>query len=277
MTEEFTAADKRRLEKAMRAQRVVADKGALFDRPIPDELLTPYVLKDGETSNRREIQRKYAQRPQNIHRCWNRFSLYLPELMYHDTPQRVFEMSTGHGGMLEVARYFGHEVLGNDFANMVSDSPADSSATHRRANDENFSRSVDDYGIPIPQDGTAKDWPYRRIIEAIDMPIMLFDAGKIPYPLDDKSQDVVICMQAIEHYCHPDDWMLIVDEFCRIATKTIVILLNPLFPRFKTDPDYVASFHAFRAGMQNYRKNGFTTTSCHIHWAEPLGFKLTAN
>jgi len=53
--------------------------------------------------------------------------------------------------------------------------------------------------------------------------------------------------------------------------------MNPLFGHFADDPAYVAGFEKFRHELQRYRRNGFTTTSCHIHWSEALGFKLTAD
>lgn len=274
MTEDFTAEERKQLKATIRQQRIVADRGPLFNRPVPKALMTPYEMKDTARARIHNIQKKYTIRHKNIHRCWNRFQLYLPELMHEGNPQKVFEMSTAHGAMLEVARYFGHEVLGNDFANRLHQHDVSASTTHRKLSDADFEQTVTD---PVVKGGTALDWPYRPIIEAIDMPITLFDAGHTPYPLEDKSQDVLICAQAIEHYCHPDHWMELMDEFCRITRKTIVIIMNPLFNHFADDTAYVTAFEQFRTDLQAYRRNGFTTTSCHIQWAEALGFKLTAD
>lgn len=274
MDNALTADERRQLLKTIRKQRIVADQGRIFDRPMPKELLTPYALQGKESAPMHNIQRKYATRRKNIRRCWNRFQLYLPELMHEGAPQKVFEMSTAHGAMLEIARHFGHEVLGNDFANRLDQHDVSASTTHRKLSDEGFEEKIND---PAVKDGVALDWPYRLIIESIDIPVTLFDAGHAPYPLEDKSQDVLICAQAIEHYCHPDHWMELMDEFCRITRKTIVIIMNPLFGHFADDPEYVASFEKFRHELQRYRRNGFTTTSCHILWSEALGFKLTAD
>ncbi len=276
MSEEFTAAEKRRLEKRVRAERVMGDNGHLFDHPVPAELLTPYSNGDNTELEQIRVQRKYINRANNIRRCWNRFQLYLPELMYPEEPQDIFEMSTAHGGMLEVARHFGHTVLGNDFPNMLNNKQTELASTHRRLNDETFVCETDNHGIQIPKDHKVHDWPYRPIIEAIDIPMTLFDAGRTPYPLADKSKDVLICMQSIEHYCHPQDWMLILDEFCRITRKTILIMLNPVIGHFANDPFYTECFEKARHDLHMYRRNGFRTTSCHIQWSQVLVFKITA-
>ena len=104
----------------------------------------------------------------------------------------------------------------------------------------------------------------------------IFDAGRVPYPLADKSFDVTLCFQAIEHYCHPKDWLPIVDEFCRISRKSVFIMLNRLIPQFRDIPEYLSEFNAFRLAMRSYRQNGFVCVSSHVHWDQALGFKLMA-
>lgn len=268
--------DVRALQKTIRRQRLVADSGKLFDSVPPPELLTPYPIDDPNAGKERAIQAKYTKRDSNIRRCWNRVQLYLPELMHEGAPQKIFEMSTAHAGMLEVLRHFGHDVEGNDYANMVQAKNLDHATTFRSLNDQTFSRDVDDYGIQANEDGVFDTWPYREITESVDIPVKLFDAGVVPYPLDDKSQDYLLCFQAIEHYCHPEHWMEIVHEFCRVTRKSIVLLLNPIFSRYERHPAYKAAFETFLAEMQRFNDKGFVTTSCHIHWCQPLGFKLTA-
>ncbi len=268
----------RGLKRRIRELRVNGDYMDLFGDPVPDELKTHYKVKDIDGRLSRNIQGKYRRRPYNMRRCWNRVQLFLPELMHHDGPkQRVLEMSTAHGGMLEVLRYFGHDVTGNDYVNLVS-SQENSRALFRDLNDPDFKRTVDDYGLPVPQSGEpVADWPYRSIIESIDIPMRLFDGGQVPYPIEEKAYDVLLCLQSIDHYCHPKDWLPIVDEFCRVTRKTIVLVLNQVVQNLNGLPeDYYEAHRRARYGLRSYRRNGFVCTSCHMMWGEPLGFKLTA-
>ncbi|WP_368186475.1 hypothetical protein [Aestuariibius sp. HNIBRBA575] len=262
-----------KVRKLVRQERIKADTLDLFGENAPAELLTPYPLDDDGLARNEKIQQKYANRAKNIQRCWNRVQLYFPELIGAE-PQDVLEMSTAHGGMLEVLRHFGHNVMGTDYANMVWSKDGGAMAQFRALNDENFQRDVDDFGNEIT--GEKPDWPYRHIVESVDLPMTVFDAGIAPYPFADKSMDVTMCFQAIEHYCHPDDWMSIVDEFCRISRKTVFVMLNRLIPEFRAKEDYKASFDDFRLQMRSYRKNGFVCTGSFIHWDQALGFKLTA-
>ncbi len=267
------------LIRRVRQLKVGGDVMDLFGDPIPSELMGEYRVDDFDSNLRRGIQKKYLKRPSNIKRCWNRVQLYLPELMHHDAPgQKVLEMSTAHGGMLEVLRHFGHDVLGNDYLNFVSNTSEKSRAFFRNLNDKDFQRETDDYGLPVPgPEDELVDWPYRRIIDSINIPMALFDAGHVPYPFEDKKFDVLICMQAIEHYCHPKDWMTIIDEFCRITRRSIVLLLNPVRDNLGGAPDdYEEAYSEAKYNLRNYRRNGFACTSCHMHWGEPVGFKLSA-
>jgi SAM-dependent methyltransferase len=169
--------------------------------------------------------------------------------------------------------------MGNDYANMVSRGDDGNRALYRSVNDTGFSRDVDDYGVPLPSNGeTLRDWPYRQIIESIDVPMSLFDAGQIPYPHQDKEFDYLLCFQAIEHYCHPRDWMKVVDEFCRITKESVIILLNPKLDWLQADDEsYDSDFAQAKLALRNYDRNGFRCTSCHIQWGTVHGFKLTAN
>lgn len=268
----------RKLKREVRNLRVGCDTMDLFGDPVPQDLLSDYPAEDLDSQLSRNIQKKYKIRRNNTRRCWNRIQLYLPELMSHDGPKRkVLEMSTAHGGMLEVLRHFGHEVLGNDYVNMVSTTKDNQRAVFRNVNDTAFTREADDYGLPIPAAGEdLVDWPYRRIIESIGIPMALFDGGHTPYPFDDDTFDVVMCMQSIEHYCHPKDWGAIVDEFCRIARESVVVLLNPMMTMGGMPDDYEAAFMAARLDLRRYHRNGFQCTSTHMAWGLPVGFKLTA-
>lgn len=255
----------------------VADVGNHFPGRLPEEWKTPYAVRDEDWPDaRRKPQSKYLSRIKNMRRAFNRIQLYFPELLTLP-PQDVFELSTAHGAMLDILRDYGHHVVGNDYVNMVGASEGEEArALFRKANDDSFSRKTDDYGLPIPEDGKIDDWPYRPIIDSLGLDMALFDAGRMPYPFDDKSFDYVMSFQAIEHYCHPNDWHQVVDEMCRISRKCVFVMLNPMLPNLAADKDYAAAFEAFRESMRGYDRNGFTCIGVHLHWGQALGFKLMA-
>lgn len=261
------------VRKIVRKERTKADNLDLFGERPPAELLLDYPLDAEGIARNSKIQKKYAKRSRNIERCWNRIQLYMPELLTSQ-PQDVLELSTAHGAMLEILRYYGHNVMGTDYANMAWSKDGAALAQFRKLNDPTFERERDDLGNYI--DPVKPDWPYRHVVESIDLPMTIFDAGKAPYPFADKSYDVTMCFQAIEHYCHPDDWMDLIDEFCRISRRTVFVMLNRLIPEFRAKEDYNKAFNRFRLGMRNYRKNGFVCTGSFVHWDQALGFKLTA-
>ncbi|APX89520.1 hypothetical protein BV394_07170 [Brevirhabdus pacifica] len=265
------------LERRLHLEKTKADHMDLFGEEPPAELLTPYRLGAESLSRSALLQKKYTDRARNISRCWNRTQLFLPELLLPGAPQRVLEMSTAHGAMLEILRHYGHDVTGNDYANMMKSRGGRDSSYFRKVNDEGFARFRDDYGNRLdPEADDAPDWPYRHITNAINLPMEIFDAGVTPYPLVDKSFDVLICFQAIEHYCRPSGWAAVLDEFCRITRKTIVVVPNPLTEGLQADPDYSAEYRQVMLDLRRFDRNGFRCTSVHMHWSQPSGFKLTA-
>jgi hypothetical protein len=267
----------RRVLRALKRSSIVGDWSDLFGQPAPDALQMPYFLNAEGKKRNSAIMAKYADRALNTRRAWNRMQRYMPELVRPNADKQVvFEMSTAHGAMLEVARHFGHEVIGNDFANMVFAKKGQEVATTRSLNDKEFTREVDDWGFEISDDPAKQDWPYRHITEAQKIPMMIFDGGITPYPIKDKSVDVTMCLQSIEHYCHPDDWMTVIEEMCRITRRSIFILLNPMHKRFKDVKGYKESFDKARIGLRDYNANGFENVATHMHWGKAHGFKLVA-
>ena len=250
-----------------------ADFIDLFGEAPPPGLTGPYPLGPEGLARNADLQKKYIGRRRNIRRSWNRLQLYLPELL-GGPPQAVLEMSTAHGAMLEILRAYGHEVMGTDYANMAWRKLGAPMSQFRPLNDPEFARAFDDHGHPI--DPENPDWPYRHIVESVGLPVTIFDAGHLPYPFADKSWDVVLCLQAIEHYCRPEDWPQIVAEFCRIARRTVFVLLNPMQEAYRTRDGYAEAFDGFRRAMRGWRRDGFVCTSAHVHWGEALGFKLQA-
>jgi len=267
----------RRVKRALKRSSIVGDWSDLFGQPAPDALQEPYNLDEEGKKRNAGIMKKYSDRALNNRRAWNRMQRYMPELLRPGVEKQVvFELSTAHGAMLEVARHFGHDVIGNDFANMVFAKQGQEVATTRALNDDSFTHDVDDWGYEISDDPSKQDWPYRHITEAQKIPMKIFDGGKAPYPLDEKSVDVTMCLQSIEHYCHPDDWMTVIDEMCRITRRSIFILLNPMHKRFKDVKGYQESFDKARIDLRDYNANGFENVATHMHWGKAHGFKLVA-
>lgn len=228
----------------------------LFGAPLPSELLADYVLSPEGEARMGKLQAKNADRRTNILHAYNRAQLYLPEL-FTSAPQDVLQLSCTHGAMLEVLRHHGHNVMGTDYAPAVwSDDP-----------------SV--LGKPM---GAAQkpDWPYRYVADSIDLPMTLYDTGAGTLPFKDDSFDTVICDQTIGHFAYPEDWMDLVEEFCRIGRKSVFVMLNRLPPNLQDDAEYRGAFDRFRTEMIRYRDGGFACTASFTHWDQVLGFKLTA-
>lgn len=263
--------------KAARIAHQQADKSDMFGLGLPDDLKGDYPFNWGQLDRPKAINKKYQRRPLNVRRGWNRVEQFAPELMRRrDKPFDVFEMSTAHGGLLEVCRHFGHNVLGSDYLNLKRGLGVGEGAYMRGVGQDVSARAVDDYGLPLPEAGEEiADWPYRPIIEAIQMPMLLFDGGKPPFPLADKSQDYLFCMQAIEQYCHPDDWDTIVSEFCRITRRAIIIYLNRVNGPQSKVAGYQEAFDAARLRLRNWDRDGFECTNVHIRFGRALGFRLT--
>ncbi len=267
----------RRHRREMNTAARASDEADLFFDQPPEELLVDYPIDWDDPNLVCKAQGKYQVRRRNIKRSWNRIQLFAPELLAPNAePQRVFEMSTAHAGMLEVCRYNGHEVLGNDYLSFVKGS-GKNSVLYRSVDDPTLDRETDDLGFKRPTGNSElDDWVYKPIIDAVKVPIVLFDGGVLPYPLEDKSHDYLFCFQAIEHYTNPDDWLRIVGEFCRITTKKIVLLLNWNLHHTRKIEGYEDSYHKARLALRNYDENGFRCTSVHMHRNRPAGFVLSA-
>lgn len=261
------------LLKAARRNAMALDVGVHFGEQPPEALLRPYSDEVLGALAKTGVQRKYLDRPSNIRRSWNRAHFYTPELTVPGPSKRILELSTAHGAMLEVYRHFGHQVIGNDFANFVG---TGDDSTNFRQLDEEVKREVDDFGIRASEDGKFADWPYRPLTEAIGLPMSIFDAGRTPYPFEDKSQEYLLTFQAMEHYCHPGDWRKLLDEFCRIATTGVVVMLNPLHPHLSGREGYKEAFENARHMLRGYNANGFRCVAVQLAWSQALGFKLMA-
>ena len=237
------------IHKLVRKNRTQDDTFDLFDDRPPSALLSEYPLDEAGRARSVMLQQKFTDRRFNIERCWNQVQQYVPELLT-SSPQDVLEVSTGNGAMLEILRHYGHNVMGTEYATETWSSDAK--------------------GIKKP------DWPYRHIVESIDLPMTVFDSTDGLGPIKTKSFDTTLCFQALEYTGHPDDWMSSIDEFCRISRKSVVVMLGHLNAGTRANTDYNYAFHSFRRDLRSYRDNGFVCTGTFVHWGQALGFKLTA-
>ncbi|AKS47364.1 Methyltransferase domain-containing protein [Octadecabacter temperatus] len=233
----------------VRKSRTSDDAAALFGDQPPAALLSDYPLNAAGRDRSVMMQHKLTDRRFNVERCWNQVQQYMPELLT-SSPQDVLEVSTGHGAMLEILRHYGHNVMGTDYA---TETWSDESSSSEKP-----------------------DWPFRHVVESIDLPMTVFDNTDGYYPFETKSFDTTLCFQALEHTGHPDDWMSSIDEFCRISRKSVFVMLGHLNPKTRASSDYNYAFHSFRRELRSYRDNGFVCTGTFVHWGQALGFKLTA-
>ncbi|MCJ8335406.1 MAG: class I SAM-dependent methyltransferase [Epibacterium sp.] len=262
------------LETKTPKQPTVNEVIAAFGEAPPEKFSEPYDLTpEGLELISKSVQRKYVVRFKNIRRSWSILLQYMPELLVEGTaPRDVLEMSTAHGATLEILSHYRHRVLGNDFANFLSrKSGADT--RYRGVNELDLTQVKDDHSLN-QGDGTIERWPYQPIIESLGLDVRLFDAGHVPYPLDRKSFDTVMCIDALEHYCHPKDWMTIIDEFTQLARQSVLVITNPVQGHMVDDADYMAHFYAFQKQMRQFSKYGFQCVHAGINRNQLTVFKL---
>lgn len=247
---------------------------AAFDAVPPAEFAQAYPIDPATLESiGRSIQGKYMNRFGNIRRSWAIMLEHMPELMADGAPpRRVLEMSTAHGATLEILRRQGHDVLGNDYANFLGGASGLDSR-FRDVNGLDLDGQRDDHGLN-PGGAETRNWPYKPIIESIGLDVRLFDAGRVPYPFEDGSFDSVICMDAIEHYCHPRDWMTVVDEFLRLARESVLVIANPVQRQLVDDAEYMAAVGAFQRQMRMLDRAGFRCVHAGMHRFQLTAFKL---
>lgn len=259
---------------SFRDRRLTPDEViAGFDAVPPAEFATPYPIDPAALAGIGwTIQGKYLTRFANIRRSWAVLLEYMPELMADGAPPRdVLEMSTAHGATLEILRRQGHAVVGNDYANFLGRSSGLDSR-FRDVNGLDLDGQRDDHKLNTG--GETRNWPYRPIIDSLGLDVRLFDAGRTPYPFEDGSFDSVICMDAIEHYCHPRGWMAVVDEFLRLARESVLVIANPVQRHLVDDTGYMAAVGAFQREMRMLDRAGFRCVHAGMHRFQLTAFKL---
>ncbi|CUH80097.1 class I SAM-dependent methyltransferase [Tropicibacter naphthalenivorans] len=237
---------------------------AAYDRLPPQSFADPYDIAQSDMDKLEHVQKKYLLRFKNIRRSWVRLLRFAPETMNGHNRFKCLEMSTAHGATLEILHHFGHEVTGTDYTNEGL----------RAANGK---RSIDrDLGETIIDAQTdTRDWPYKPIIDSIGARVDLFDAGIVPYPYEDAAFDYLFCFDALEHYCHPKDWMQLIEEFTRITKRAIVLEINPIRrERLDLEGDYYLAYKTFYQDILNCNVNGFQCVSTAASFNQPRFFKL---
>ncbi|HMO08754.1 MAG TPA: class I SAM-dependent methyltransferase [Paracoccaceae bacterium] len=258
------------LESKTGRQPAVNEVLAAFDDLPPEEFARPYAIDPDDLAQiGRRLQRKYVVRFKNIRRSWAILLQHMPELMSPAAPRRaVLEMSTAHGATLEILRHKGHRVRGNDFPNFLGQGDLD---------DTRY-RAVNEYDLPANGSVEGKVetavWPYEPIIASLNLQVDLFDGGALPYPYDDLSFDCVICLDALEHYCHPADWMAVIDEFGRLARESVLVITNPVQAHNLERRDYMEAFDDFQRQMRSYDRGGMRCVHAGINRHQLTVFKL---
>ncbi len=108
--------------------------------------------------------------------------------------KKVIDISSGNGATLEILKFFGHEVLGVDYS-------------------------------PIELD-PINFFIYKPLLDSQDIPYIIHDCTKLPYPFKDKEFDLLINYGALTFYKPISNWPNILDEFARITKETIFLGVN---------------------------------------------------
>ena len=230
-------------------QQTADHKYNWFPAP-PLDIKKPYKLRNYALSNvSGAIPKKYLDRKANLKRSWTRICTHLPETVNTSEKLKILEFSTAHGAMLEIWNALGHDAQGTDYA-----VPRGREKRYKKISpDDQVFQSLHRNPVREFQNG----WIYQPIIESIGARVHLFDTGKVPYHFQDKSFDYICCYQAIEAYAVPAEWDKIVEEFCRIARRGIVIGFNPPPLRADDSSGWAATKIAWEK-LRTYKNNGFT-------------------
>jgi len=181
------------------------------DVTMPGELMQPYPISVPDRV-RSAIPLKYQYRALNALREMTRARVMFPELLTHDQPRDILDLSAGGCGTAEVFGHFGHRVTicdyyENDKLNTVGHS-------------------------------------YARIHESLGLTCRFFDGRVLPYPFYCDSFDIVLSYQAIDAYGPVPFWYDAVADMLRIARRSVGLVLNPAHPRTPESREQTAQFIA---------------------------------
>ncbi len=231
-------------------RKTTSDNKYLWLPEPPLNISEPYALANYAVEEvSAVIAKKYLDRTANLKRAWTRICTHMPETINATDPLKILEFSTAHGAMLEIWNAIGHDAQGTDYC-----VPKQYAKRYKPVPE---SHPVFKNLHTNPVRAVQAGWIYQPVIESIGAQVHLFDAGKTPYELDDKSFDYICCYQAIEAYAQPADWHKIVAEFCRIARRGVVIGFNPPPLRAKESEDWDNTKLGWES-LRKYKQNGFS-------------------
>jgi len=147
-----------------------------------------YIKPDALEKIKSSVGGKFLNRDLYVDLYWNRLHKEIPELL--DKKLKVLDVGCGNGVVLEILRWYGHDVIGMDYTNGY------------------------DKG----------DWLYKPLIESQGLKCINHSGGDIPYPFKDKEFDILICYGAISFFKIP--CVDVLNEFARITKSCILLLVN---------------------------------------------------
>jgi len=141
---------------------------------------------------------KFWNRDRMLEKCWVNLKRLIPEHLtnVHPDTKSIIDISCGNGAVLELMRSFNYDIFGIDYY---------------------FGgRSFEDY---------------REFLISQNIPFLEHNCGTFPYPIEDKSFDILTCIGAITFYAHNTEeveerWPKVLDEFARITRQIIAVTAN---------------------------------------------------
>jgi len=154
---------------------------------FPEELLGDW--QDLDRSKLYFPDFKYVDRDASLRRTWAYMQGVRNCLA---SPGSVIDIGAGNGAAVEIFRHFGYKVL-----------------------------AVDRCDREINSD-------FEMMLASQDVPHLRHDCSIMPYPVGDKSYDVLLAMGSLINILSKDMQRVpeALDEFSRIATKTIYLVVN---------------------------------------------------
>jgi hypothetical protein len=154
---------------------------------FPSELFGPWKNFDG--SKLRYPQNfKYRNRDYILKIIWRNCCELVPDYL-RKQDSKVIDISAANGASLEIFRYFGYDVMAVDY--------------YREKNG------------------------YELFLESQEIPYINHDCSTFPYPIPNKSYDLLLNFGAITQYSNDVTiWPNVLNEFARIAKQTIALIVN---------------------------------------------------
>jgi len=154
---------------------------------IPQELLGPWMNLDF-SKLRYPLDFKYRDRNKILEVQWANCKDLAPDYLKQQN-KSVIDISAANGAALEIFRYFGYDIMAVDY--------------YREPNG------------------------YELFLKSQNIPYINHDCSIIPYPIKDKSYDLLLNFSAITQYSNDlTIWPKVMDEFAKITKSTICMIVN---------------------------------------------------